>query len=135
MFRRIMKGVLLLLIAASGATIYAQTDDGFSRFYADFQKAVKTDDREKVASTIPFDHFDWEASEAFRKVKSKEAFLKNYDRMLTPAIKNRIATGKPIRTNEGYLIMWHTKSLEYSLYFFREKDGGYSFLGLTIGPR
>jgi hypothetical protein len=47
----------------------------------------------------------------------------------------KVGTLNAIKTDEGYFIMWNTKELEYSLYFFREKDGSYSFLGLTIGPR
>ena len=128
-------GLLLLWAGVFSVTAYVQSDDGFSRFYADFQNAVKAGDKERVASTIKFDHFDWEASDALREVKTKEAFLKNYDRMFTAVIKGNVATAKPIKTDEGYFIMWHTKDLEYSLYFFREKDGGYSFLGLTVGPR
>lgn len=137
MFPRTLLSVGLLLVCAGavGATAYAQNDDGFARFYADFQNAVKAGDKERVASTIKFDHFDWEASDALREVKTKEAFLKNYDRMFTAVIKSKVATAKPIKTDEGYFIMWHTKDLEYSLYFFREKDGSYSFLGLTVGPR
>jgi len=128
-------GLLVLWVGAVGATTRMHNDNGFTMFFADFQNAVKAGDKERIANTIKFDHFDWEASDAFRGVKTKEAFLKNYDRMFTPVIKNKIATGKPIKTDEGYFIMWHTKDLEYSLYFFREKDGGYSFLGLTVGPR
>ena len=137
MFPRTLVSVGLLFLWACGVSVTAHTqnEDGFGRYYADFQNAVKVGDREKVASSIKFDHFDWEANDALRKVKTKEAFLKNCDRMFTPVIKTKIATGKPIKTDEGYFIMWHTKDLEYSLYFFREKDGGYSFLGLTVGPR
>jgi hypothetical protein len=128
-------GLLLVWVGAVSATVHIQNDDGFARFFADFQSAVKAGDKEKVASTIKFDHFDWEANDALRKTKSKDAFLKNYARMFTPVIKSKVATAKPIKTDEGYFIMWHTKDLEYSLYFFREKDGSYSFLGLTVGPR
>ena len=135
MFQRTLRSVLLLLICGVSGAAHIQNNDGFTAFFADFQKAVKAGDKDKVASTVKFDHFDWEASDALRKVKTKEAFLKNYDRMFTPVIKSKIASGKPIKTDEGYFIMWNTKELEYSLYFFREKDGSYSFLGLTIGPR
>lgn len=127
----------LLLIFACGAETgaYPQKDDGFSRFYADFQNAVKADNKEKLASMTKFDAFTWEETDALRQLKTKEAFLKNYTRMFTNVIKNKIATGKPVKTDEGYYIEWHTKDREYSLYFARDKDGGYSFLGLTVGPR
>jgi hypothetical protein len=134
MFLKIAFSALILLCGFIDTT-FAQKDEGFTRFFTDFQNAVKAGDKEKIAGTIKFDHFDWESSDSLREVKTKEKFLKNYDRMFTPAIKSKIATVKPIKTEEGYFIMWHTKDLEYSLYFFREKDGGYSFLGLTVGPR
>jgi hypothetical protein len=113
----------------------AQKDDGFSKFYADFQAAVKAGDKEKVASMTSFDDFYWESTDALRQVKTKEAFLKNYDKMFTPAIKARIATSTPKNNEKGYyFIIWHTKDLEYGLNFDPQKDGGYKFHGLTVGP-
>lgn len=131
-----LSAIFLVLICLRALGIaQAQRDDAFARFFEDFQSAVKAGDKEKIASTIKFDHFDWEASEALREVKTKESFLKNYPRMFTAVIKSKIAAGKPIKTEEGYYIEWHTRDLEYSLYFFRERDDSFSFLGLTVGPR
>jgi ketosteroid isomerase-like protein len=134
-----MKKFLLLMIAllvGMGVSVFgrAQQDDGFKQFYADFQSAVKAGDKEKVASMINFDDFTWESTEALRQVKTKEAFLKNYDKMFTPTIKAKIATGKLDSADGNYFTIWHTKSLEYSLYFAHQKDGSYTFLGLTMGP-
>lgn len=133
---RLIIGLLLICAGCVQPPAYAQKDDGFSRFYAEFQIAVKADDKEKVASMTRFDKdFTWEETDALREVKTREAFLKNYSRMFTAVIKSKIATLKPVKTDEGYYFAWHTRDLEYSLYFACEKDGSYSFIGLTVGPR
>ena len=131
--------LIILLLTWAGAikiSAHSQKDDGFSQFYADFQNAVKADDKEKVLSMTSFDGFTWEESDSLRQVKTKEAFIKNYNRMFTKTIKSKIATMKPEKNNDdgSYFIIWHTRDLEYSLYFFHQKDGSYSFEGLTIGP-
>jgi ketosteroid isomerase-like protein len=126
---------ILISLAGSAGSARAQKDDGFSQFFADFQAAVKAGDKEKVASMTSFDDFYWESNDALRQVKTKEDFLKNYDKMFTPAIKAKIATSTPKKNDQGdYFIIWHTKSLEYGLNFDREKDGSYKFHGHTMGP-
>src|SRR5208337_1319811 len=98
MMLKILLSIILLLswagvgAAATGAP--EQKDEVFTRFYTEFQKAIKDGDKEKVASMTDLDGFTWEMDEKFRQVKNREAFLKSYDVMFTPAIKNRIATGK-----------------------------------------
>jgi hypothetical protein len=112
---QLIVGLLLICVAGVLPVAYAQKHDGFSRFYAEFQSAVKADDKEKVASMTRFDNaFTWEETDALREVKTREAFLKNYGRMFTAVIKSKIATLKPVKTDEGYYFAWHTKDLEYS---------------------
>jgi hypothetical protein len=135
--QKIVALIILLVscMCAAGAVSATQKDDAFSRFYADFQAAVKAGDKEKVASMTSFDDFDWESTDALRQVKSREAFLKNYDKMFTLAIKNKIATQKPKKDAQGYYyIIWHTTNFEYGLSFNPQKDGGYKFGGHTVGP-
>ncbi|MEN6485853.1 MAG: hypothetical protein ABFD98_13330, partial [Syntrophobacteraceae bacterium] len=110
--------------ASPSTAAVSQKGEPFSRFYTEFQKAVKADDKEKVAAMIDFDGFTWEETESLRKVRTPEAFLKNYSSMFTPTIKNKIATSKPQRIGDSsYFIIWHTKNTEYSLYFARSKQG------------
>jgi ketosteroid isomerase-like protein len=131
----VMLFALLISLAGLAGAARAQKDDAFSRFFADFQAAVKAGDKEKVASMTSFDDFYWESNDALRQVKTKEDFLKNYDKMFTPAIKAKIATGTPKRNDQGdYFIIWHTKDLEYGINFDRGKDGSYKFHGHTVGP-
>ncbi|MBI5589753.1 MAG: hypothetical protein HY881_04645 [Deltaproteobacteria bacterium] len=130
--------IVLLSCACAGnaATTLMQKDEIFNQFYADFQKAVKIGDKEQVASMTDFDDgFTWEANERFRQIKSKAAFLKNYNEMFTATIKNKIATAKPEKIDDNsFFINWHTKNLEYSLHFYRQGDGGFKFEGLAVGP-
>jgi len=127
--------IMIAYLGAAGIVCGAMQDDGFNKFYADFQAAVKAGDKEKVASTIDFSDFTWEATDALREVKTKEAFLKNYDKMFTLAIKNKIATGKPKQGAKGsWAIIWHTTNTQYGFDFFLSKDGSYKFEGYTVGP-
>jgi hypothetical protein len=130
--------ILLLPCVYTGAAANAapaQKDEAFSRYYADFQNAVKTEDKEKVASLTDFEGFTWESSDSLRQVKTKEAFLKNYNKMFTSTIKSRLRTAKPEKIDDNsYFINWHTKNLEYSLHFVRQGDDGFRFEGLAVGP-
>lgn len=130
--------ILILSCAFTGTSATAaptQKDELFNQFYAEFQKSVKAGDKEKVANVTDFGGFTWEESESLRQIKSKEAFLKNYDKMFSSTIKNRIASSKPEKVDDdNYFIIWHTKNLEYSLCFSMGKDGSYKFEGLTKGP-
>ncbi|MGA2226238.1 MAG: hypothetical protein ABSH41_17515 [Syntrophobacteraceae bacterium] len=132
--------VLLLFFLAIGALAFAagpaRNDDSFGLFFRDFKKAVDTDDKEKMASLINFPNFTWEGSENLQ-VKTKEAFLNNYDRMFTPAVKKKItAAGKPSKVDDNtYFLNWYVKDTEYSLDFARKPDESFKFLGLTLGTR
>jgi hypothetical protein len=127
--------LIITCVGAAGIVSRAGQDDGFSKFYADFQAAVKAGDKEKVASMINFDDFFWEATDALREVKTRNAFLKNYDKMFTLAIKNKIATSKPKKDPKGYYhLIWHTTNFEYGLEFSLLEDGSYRFEGYTVGP-
>ena len=133
-----LPAILLLysfFAVSPAAAATAKKSEPFNRFYAEFQNAVKADDKEKVADLTDFDGFTWEETESLRQIKTREGFLKNYAGMFNATIKGKIATAKPVKVGDGsYFIIWHTKSLEYSLYFARMSDGSYRFEGLTIGP-
>ncbi|MHC1742917.1 MAG: hypothetical protein AB9873_07780 [Syntrophobacteraceae bacterium] len=133
--------ILLVFFSSVGAFAYAadpaRKDESFGLFLKDFQKALVTDDKEKMASMINFPNFTWEENQDLRQVKTKEDFLKNYDRMFTPAIKKKIAAaGKPTLVDENtYFLNWYVKDTEYSLDFARKPGGSFKFLGLSLGSR
>jgi len=135
--RKILSMIVVTLVCAAAISIRAevQQEEAFKKFYAEFQAAVKAGDKEKVASMIKFDKFTWEASPALQKIKTKEEFLKNYEKMFTATIKNKIATGKVDSSEGNHFIIWHTTNSEYSLFFGHMDDGSYAFLGLSVGPR
>ncbi len=132
--------ILLLFFASVGAFAYAagpaQKDGSFGLFFKDFQKALVSDDKEKMASMIDFPNFTWEENENLQ-VKTREDFLKNYDRMFTPAIKKKIAAaGKPTLVDENtYFLNWYVKDTDYSLDFARKPGESFKFLGLTLESR
>jgi hypothetical protein len=130
-----------MLFFSAGAFAFAAgpapNDEGFGRFYSDFLKAVSSGDKEKVASIINFENFTWEDNESLRQVKTKEAFLNNYDKMFNATIKQKIvAAGKPTKVDENtYFINWYTKNSEYSMDFTRKRgEANFKLLGLTVGP-
>jgi hypothetical protein len=114
----------------------AQNEDAFGLFFKEFKKAVDTDDKEKIASMISFPNFTWEGEQNLQ-VKTTEAFLKNYDKMFTPAFKKKItAAGKPSKVDENtYFLNWYVKDTEYSLDFTRKPGESFKFLGLSLGSR
>jgi len=139
-----MQKVMLTILVIAGCIGWVGTTtaakaagqrDGFAKFFAEFQAAVKAGDKEKVANMTSFDDFYWEATDSTREIKTREAFLKNYERLFTPAIKNKIATAKPTKGADGYYdIIWHTASTQYGFDFQPQKDGSYKFKGYTVGP-
>lgn len=140
-----MKQILIILLfffLSAEAFAFAAgpppKDETFSLFFSDFQKAVASGDKEKLASMINFESFTWEENENLRQVKTKEAFLKNYDAMFTATIKRKIAAaaGKPTKVDDNtYFLNWYANGKEYSLDFTRKKgEKIFKFLGLTIGP-
>ena len=139
MKRAVIFAVLLVLticttwIADSAAQ--AQREDEFSVFFAAFQKAVADGDKEKVASLTNFNRFSWEGNDTIGKVKDKAAFLKNYDSMFTPMIKEKIAKTKPTNVDRNtYYIRWSDKRNDYYLDFTRKPDEPFTFNGFTVTP-
>jgi hypothetical protein len=134
--------VLLFFFFSAGVLAFAAgpppKDETFGLFFADFQKAVASGDKEKVAGMINFENFTWEENENLRQVKTKEAFLKNYDAMFTATIKRKIAAaaGRPTKVDDNtYFLNWYANGNEYTLDFTRKKgEKIFKFHGLTIGP-
>lgn len=130
-----MLGLTICTIRIADSAAQMQKADEFSVFFAAFQKAVADGDKEEVASLTNFYGFSWEANDALAKVKDKGAFLKNYDSMFTPAIKEKIAKVKPTMVDRNtYYIRWSDKQNDYYLDFTRKPDEPFRFNGFTVGP-
>ena len=128
--------ILALLAATAFASgVQKEKDTSFQDFFTEFQDAVKTGDKEKVADFISFDLFHWQGSDALRMVRTRESFLENYDRMFTLAIRNRIAQAKPKKDEYGtYSIVWRASDFDIALSFPQDRNGNYVFDGLTARP-
>jgi hypothetical protein len=55
------------------------------------QKVVKEDDRKMLADTMVFYPFLWNKPDGPIQIKNKSEFLKNYDEIMTPQLKEKIA--------------------------------------------
>lgn len=109
--------------------------DGFAATFAQFQAAVKTGDKNKVADLTDFSDFFWDSDDSLRNVKTRADFLKNYDRMFTPDVKKRIATIKPSQDKTGsYHVAWQKDEMDYDLFFPPRKDGKWLLQGLAAAP-
>jgi hypothetical protein len=127
----IMSALLCLFLLPLGAAFSGEPD--FPAYYAAFQKAVASGDKNALADMSQFEGFTWEADGG--PVRDRAVFLQRFGRLFTPAIKKAVATGKPAKVDDDrYCLIWHGKGLEYSFYFIRRQDGGFAFLGLTAGP-
>lgn len=128
-------GLMLALAGAlvwPGGRVYGG-QAAFDAFYATFLQAVAAGDKGKLADMSLFDGFTWEA--AGGPVTDRATFLERFPRLFTPAIKKSIASAKPVKVDDDhYFTAWKVRGEEYSLYFARRPDGGFAFLGLTVGP-
>ncbi|MFO1520209.1 MAG: hypothetical protein U1F57_11215 [bacterium] len=110
------------------------SNDGFDVFYRQFQAAVAKGDGEAISGMCAFPKFRWEAIGS-DDLKTKAEFLKQFPQMFTPAVKKKIATGKPYKTSYGdYFIDWREGNLQKSLVFDHQPNGGFKFSGLLVGP-
>ena len=133
--RKIIRLWLFLLVfglwLVPKQALTATTD--FPAFFQTFQTAVAANDKNTLADMSDFSDFTWEASGG--PVPSRDAFLQRFDHLFTPAIKKNVAVAKPVAVGDGnFFASWRVKNEEYSL-FFIPKVGGFTFLGLTVGPR
>lgn len=131
----VLLGLMICTVWVADSAAQIQKEDEFSVFFANFQKAVADGDKEKVGSLTNFNRFSWEANDTLVKVKDKAAFLKNYDSMFTPMIKEKIAKTKPTKVDKNtYYIRWSDKRYDYYLDFTCKPDEPFRFNGFTVAP-
>ena len=115
----------ILLVTCAGA------DDGFAKWWPEFQAAVKAGDAKTTTADSKFP-MQWELG-AVREVKSQEEFIRRFNTLFTADMKRAVAAEKPAQVPEGYMITWHARGNEYSLYF-HPSGGGFALAGLSEGP-
>jgi hypothetical protein len=107
-------------------------DDGFAKWFKQFQSAVAKSNGEFVTDRAEFP-MDWEYGQT-RKIQARAVLVGKFDFYFTDDIKKAVASAKPERVPTGeYLITWKARGNEYSMYF---KPAGASFAlyALSEGP-
>ncbi len=122
-----MKTLALLLacVAAFGA------DDGFAKWWPQFQAAAAKGDAKAITEGSKFP-MQWELK-AVREIKTREDFVAHFAAYFTADMKRAVASAKPVAIPEGYMITWHARGDEYSLYF-HPAGRSFALSGLSEGP-
>jgi hypothetical protein len=122
-----MKTLALLVfsLSAFGA------DDGFAKWWPQFQSAVAKGDAKAISEGAKFP-LGWENGPV-RAIKTREDFIAHFATYFTADMKRAVASGKPVGIPTGYMIVWKARGNEYSFYF-QPAGGSYAFAGLSEGP-
>lgn len=121
-----MKALAAFLIAFA-----AFADDGFFKWWPQFQAAVSKNDAAAIVQGSKFP-MQWENGPV-REIKSREDFLANFAKYWTPDMRRAVAREKPVNVPEGYMITWKARGNEYSLYF-HPAGSRFVLAGLSEGP-
>ncbi|GEM_PF-1698086 len=116
-------------LLASGARA---GDDGFARWWPQFQTAVKSGDARAISADSKFP-MQWELGPV-RQVQSQAEFIARFHKLFTADMTRAVAAEKPVRIPEGYMITWHARGNEYAFYFHAAAGGGFALAGLSEGP-
>ena len=127
---------MILLLPLAVIPVGAQTDppgnDGFAKWWPQFQAAVAARDAKTVARGA-HSPMDWENG-PIRQIKSEADLVEHFDTYFTPEIRKAVAAGKPERLPNGiYSITWKARGNEYSMYF-EASGGGFVLQALSEGP-
>lgn len=123
-----MKTLAFLLLSFTALC----ADDGFAKWWPQFQVAVSKGDAKAMTEGTKFP-LQWELG-SVREVKTREDFIAHFAAYFTPDMKKAVASRKPVAIPEGHMIVWNARGDEYSLYF-RPVNGSFALSGLSEGPR
>ena len=139
------KALLVAALIAAGAVICPAQKPGphdaeFQAFYADFQKAVKANDKEKIADLIVFPVDDWSVERNHDvttiAIKDRAEFLAKFNSFFTPSMRLHAQRGKPVPLQDGrYSLIWHDTDSEFSFEFEYLAGTGFRVRSYNIGPR
>ncbi len=122
-----MKSLALVLLVCTAA----QADDGFAKWWPQFQAAAAKGDAKAITEGSKFP-MQWELG-TVREIKTREDFVARFASYFTADMKRAVASRKPVAIPEGYMITWKARGNEYSLYF-RPAGGSFALSGLSEGP-
>ncbi len=123
---------LLALLLGLASPIHAQDQAAYAKWRPQFQAAVARRDVKAVEQGIKFP-MSWENGQT-SSIKTEAELTSRFDFYITSEIKKQIATIKPERLPNGiYILTWHARGNEYSLYF-RPLGSAFALDGLSEGP-
>jgi len=136
--------VLSAFVGVGGSAANRRSQAGphqaeFQAFYADFLKAVRANDKEKIADLISFPVDDWSTDIRHNvqtiKIKDRAEFLKKYDILFTSSMRLHAAKAKPEPLKDGrYVMIWKETDVECSFEIGYIDGTGYRVTSYSIGP-
>lgn len=127
---------LLLACTLASAQGGGPSDADARRVWAEFQAAVKADDKAKIASLMRFPLEGWDEDDLIGV--TQEDYAKFYPKMFTPFVKTMIANGKLVRDDDNTYEVTapgagaHRGDV-YSLFIEYDAASGFKVTSLAIG--
>ena len=92
--------------------------ESFAAFWKDFKSAVAKNDKEAVAAATKL---------PFMAQQSKADFIRDYPSSFTKEVKKCLATAKPVRDRDSYLVFCGEE-----IFSFEKVNGAYKFTSIGM---
>ena len=92
--------------------------ESFAAFWKEFQSAVARNDKEAVAAATKL---------PFMAQQSKADFIRDYPSYFTKEVKKCLATAKPVRDRDSYLVFCGEE-----IFSFGKVNGAYKFTDIGV---
>ncbi|MGH9822763.1 MAG: hypothetical protein ACREDR_05865 [Blastocatellia bacterium] len=147
MKKALLAVAILTAFTPTSVTIYATQKAGphdaeFRAFFAEFLKAVRANDKEKLADMIalPVADLSWyvitKGHDDAIGIKDKTEFLKKYDSLFTAHTRLRVLKAKTLLLEAGrYAASWDEDETEFTFLFEYVEGTGYRIESFTTGAR
>jgi hypothetical protein len=112
----------------------------FHTFYDAFLRAVRANDKEKIADMIQYPVSAWDIDVRHNvsetSIKDHADFIKRYDILFTSSMRLYISKAKPPAAIEDnrYVLIWRETNVECSMEFGYFDGTGYRVTSFGIGP-
>lgn len=124
----------IAFVALTAASLAQPQKADWAKWWPQFQSAVARHDAKAVAGMMHFPA-DWELGK-IRKLQSEADFVANFDKYVPADMIKAVAEKTPFKDPGGdyYTISWKFRGLECTLFFKRDRKGGYFLEALSEGP-
>ena len=110
----------------------AAADDGFAKWWPEVKASVAKGDAKAIVRGTQFP-LPWELGKV-RNVLTEADFVAHFNTYFTADMRKAVAGQKPVSIpGDQYMITWHARGNEYSLYF-NPQGGSFVLLALSEGP-